>query len=63
MRKKAKIATQDLINIMNDETELLTIRNYAHNALGQIDPSSPKVKKAIEAYVLNSGVSPTTLTP
>ena len=63
MRKKAKIATQDLINIMNDETELLTIRNYAHNALGQIDPSNPKVKKAIEEYVQNSGVSSTILTP
>ena len=63
MRKKAKIATQDLINIMNNETELPTIRNYVHNALRQIDPSNPKVKKAIEEYVQNSGVSSTTLTP
>ena len=63
MRKKAKIATQDLITIMNNETELPTIRNYAHNALRQIDLSNPKVKEAIEAYVQNSGVSSTSLTP
>ena len=39
------------------------LRNYAHNALKQIEPSTPKVKEAIEAYVQNSGVSSASLTP